>query len=471
MDGSLPAQNNSEVCSSRAGGKRKPSRLPLEPIAAPTASLFYRFGLGVVAVTMLILPLFYLALTIAAGWAVYYFALHCVPAIWNWDIRFTKVAIVAKFICMVTPLVVGSAIAFFMIKPIFSRRRRPPVSAVLNPKFEPRVAELIDDVCRLVGAPSPRRIELDCDINASASFDLGLGGFVRSRLVLRLGLPLVAALTQRELAGVVAHEFGHFRQGAGLRFSYLIRGVNGWFARVIYDRDRWDDAIESSTESESGWIAFMSVFANLGIAVSRGVLWLLMMIGHGVSAFLMRQMEYDADLAEIRLAGSETFKSTARKLSALSVVQSEVEREVSEIWQYHRHLPDNLPILLDHRQCQLPDHIRSAIEASLHEGKTGWADTHPSLRDRMRFAEKLAQRGLEFSDGAARELFQDFPDISRAVTLGHYHNLGVPNPTELLIPVSQLISPEPLPDTPAAAPAALPARRTIAFNPDLATSA
>lgn len=413
---------------------------------------------------MLILPLVYVALTVAAGWGVYYFALHCVPAIWDWNIRFNKVAIVVKFVCMVTPLVVGSSIALFMVKPIFAPRLRRSRSAVLDSDTAPRVSKLVQDVCQSVGAPAPVRIELDCEVNASARFDGGWRGFVCNRLILRLGLPLVAGLTQRELAGVIAHEFGHFRQGAGLRFSYVIHSVNGWFARVIYQRDRWDETVEALTESESGWVSFMSLCATLGIAVSRGVLWVLMMIGHAVSAFLMRQMEYDADAAEIHLAGSDAFKTTTEKLAAMNLVNSGIRQDMQQMWQHRRQLPDNLPALIEDRESRLPPAARAALRHALEQAKTGWLDTHPSSRDRVRAAERLSETGLQISDAPARELFTDFAEMSRSITLSHYqHDLGLPTSSDFLFPVALLIAPTP-PERPSDATAAAPALATIPFN-------
>ena len=47
--------------------------------------------------------------------------------------------------------------------------------------------------------------------------------------MLTIGLPLVAGLSLREFAGIIAHEFGHFTQGFGMRLSYVIRQINGWF--------------------------------------------------------------------------------------------------------------------------------------------------------------------------------------------------------------------------------------------------
>lgn len=390
---------------------------------------------------MLVLPLIYLALTIAAGWAVYLFAFHCVPVIWNWHLGLGKFALIAKFVCLATPMVVGSSIAIFMVKPIFAPTVRPGPQPVIDPAVEPQIALLVADVCDSIGAPAPVRIEMDCDVNASARFDGAWGGFVRNRLVLRLGLPLVARLTERELAGVVAHEFGHFRQGAGLRLSYLIRGVNGWFARVIHQRDQWDDALESFTESESGWLSFLSVCASLGIGVSRAALWLLMMVGHGVSALLMRQMEYDADAAEVLVAGSNAFKSTIRKLATMGAVHSRIREDMNEMWQHRHQLPDNLPVLIAERENQLPSKTRTAIENAIEQAKTGWLDTHPCPSDRVRVAEKLAEEGRLLSDAPARELFANFAVTSRAVTLSHYQNdLGIPASTDCLIPVAHLIA-------------------------------
>ena len=58
-----------------------------------------------------------------------------------------------------------------------------------------------------------------------------------SKKNLEIGLPLVNALTLSELKAVLAHEFGHFAQGTGMRITYVIRGVNAWFARTVYERD------------------------------------------------------------------------------------------------------------------------------------------------------------------------------------------------------------------------------------------
>jgi Zn-dependent protease with chaperone function len=89
--------------------------------------------------------------------------------------------------------------------------------------------------------------------------------------------------------------------------------VNHWFARVVYERDGWDDMIEFAGASAEGWLAFMIGSARAGVAMSRGILRLLMMAGQGLSGFLLRQMEYDADRWEIHVAGSAKLKSSSER--------------------------------------------------------------------------------------------------------------------------------------------------------------
>ena len=432
------------------------------PKVSPPAR--YQFGLAVVAVAMVVLPILYAALTAAAAWGVYVFATEYFPAIWAWPIGLNKISLLLKVLCSFTPLLVGGAIALFMVKPLFAGRGARMQPLALDPAVEPRVYQIVQDVCGIVGAPSPRRIELNCDLNASASFDGGLRGSLRNELILTLGLPLVAGLTQRELAGVIAHEFGHFRQGAGMRFSYLIRRVNGWFARVIYERDAWDETIESWCGTDSVWVNLMVGCARFGVWISRRVLWVLMIFGHTLCALLMRQMEFDADRCEVRVAGSAAFESTMLKLATLGNVLGDIHREMRRVWRTNLQLPDNLPVLVEYRAARLPEEDRAKIENTVGLGKTGLLDTHPSAAERIARARAATEPGLEISDEPARDLFDHFDAVSRLVTLAHYEDdLDVPTSPDFLIPLEQLIRAKP--DPAAAAPPEPAPMPMMAYDP------
>src|SRR6185295_4479066 len=119
-------------------------------------------------------------------------------------------------------------------------RPKEPAKYSLTVQSDPTLFAFISRICELVNAPVPSRVDVDCQINASASFRRGLLSMKGNDLVLTIGLPLAADLTMQEFAGVLAHEFGHFAQGAGMRLTYIVRQTNRWFARVVYDRDEWD---------------------------------------------------------------------------------------------------------------------------------------------------------------------------------------------------------------------------------------
>ena len=415
---------------------------PPAPISPDNTRLSpaYHVGLLLVAIGMVALTVAYLALTALACWWVWFFATHYFLAIWELPLGRSFYGLMLLVVLSCTPLLIGAAIALAMVKPLFAGRGRHMQPLVLQPEIEPRLYALVQQVCGLVGAPAPKQIELVCNLNAAASFRRGLLSFLGHDLVLTLGLPLIAGLSERELAGVIAHEFGHFRQGAGMRLSYLIRRINFWFARVVYQRDAWDDAVADLTSNDSGWVAFMAGCVGISVGLSRAILKLLMLTGHFLSGLLLRQMEYDADRWEMRVAGSAGFESTTLRLATLAHVLDDIHSEMRRTWRRQLQLPDNLPVLVEHRAGRLPAEKRARIENQVGFAKTGWLDTHPSPSDRIRRARQLAEPGVLTSNAPARDLFENFDAISRLVTLAHYEDdLNVPTSPDFLIPLEAVI--------------------------------
>src|SRR5947207_5283397 len=164
------------------------------------------------------------------------------------------------------------------------------------------------------------RIDVDADVNASASFRESLGGMLRKDLVLTIGLPLAGGLSLRDFAGVLAHEFGHFAQGTAMRLTWVVRSMNLWFARLVYERDSWDETLAAYTGGDNHWaITLVCGLSRLCIWITRRILWVLMFIGHAVSSLMLRQMEFDADRYGARVAGSETFCETNRRVTLLDL--------------------------------------------------------------------------------------------------------------------------------------------------------
>src|SRR5205085_783656 len=204
----------------------------------------------------------------------------------------------------------------------------------LTPQSDPLLFEFVERICDLVGAAPPRRIDIDCDVNASASFRRGWLSLLSGRdLVLTIGMPLAAGLSLQQFAGVLAHEFGHFSQGAGMRLTYIIRSINFWFVRVVYQRDAWDEWLETAADEldiRVGWVIYV---ARACVWLTRRILWLLMYAGHLVAGFMLRQMEFDADKYETRLAGSHSFEATSRQLKLLGLAWRGAEHDLAS---HHR---------------------------------------------------------------------------------------------------------------------------------------
>jgi Zn-dependent protease with chaperone function len=382
------------------------------------ASFFYQVGLILVTFVMLILPLLYIGMIAAAAWGVSLFATH-----FTFLLRGSggPRIFLFKLVLYVAPLLTGVVLIFFMIKPLFARRAARAQPLAMNPAYEPTLYAFIAKICDLVGAPMPKRIDLDCEINAAASFRRGAASLFSNDLVLTIGVPLVGALSLREFAGVIAHEFGHFTQGFGMRLSYIVRNINGWFARVVYQRDAWDVALaEWAEETEDGYALLVIFMVHLGVGFSRLLLKLLMFLGHAVSCFLLRQMEYDADSYEIKVAGSAAFESTARRLATLQAAAEKAYKEMRATWNLNRRLPDNFSAFLCHHESRLPAKLRENIQDTLGLARTGMFNSHPSPGDRIRRARQAGELGVFDLEYPASVLFTKFDIVSRQITHLHY---------------------------------------------------
>ncbi len=368
---------------------------------------------------MILLPLLYVAMIGAAAYGVYLYGTHFTFLLKS--LAGGLYFFILKMLAYFTPLFAGAVLVFFMIKPLFARRPARAQPLALDPAINATLYAFIARICETVGAPMPRRIDLNCDLNAAASFRRGIWSLFTNDLVLTIGVPLVACLNLRELAGVMAHEFGHFTQGFGLRLSYLIRSINLWFARVVYERDAWDVMLCEWADEAADWRVMLTVScARLGVWCSRRLLQLLMFIGHGVSCFLLRQMEYDADSYQIKLVGSETTEATIKCVNVLGEALARSYTDMRSTWTANQKLPEDFPAYLAYQQGKLSEEVRTHIEDRVGLARTRLFDTHPSAGDRIRRARKAEEPGIFHLDFPAAVLFANFEAIASQTTILHY---------------------------------------------------
>jgi Zn-dependent protease with chaperone function len=343
-------------------------------------TFFYQAGLFAVAILMLLLPVIYIALIVCVGYGVWYyseyglviFEAHAVPFI-------------IQLLGYVVPLVAGPTVVVFMIKPLFAPKLKTPSARMVTRQEQPLLYQLAEKLAHAVNAPVPTKIAIDMEVNASASFRRGVRSLFGNDLVLTVGLPLVGGLNLTQLAGVLAHEFGHFSQSFAMRFGYIISTLNEWFARVVYERDAWDMKLEEIYQRPgSAYVLLIVSVSRLLVWLSRWLLRVLMVLGQGVSSFLSRQMEYNADEHQAWLTGSEACRTTHLRIQVLSVAMEQALASLRELWGERRLVDDLVPLVLLEADTLASDpEMARQIEASLMEAKTGLFDTHPAPRERL----------------------------------------------------------------------------------------
>lgn len=401
-------------------------------------SPMYLFGVLLTTVIMVALPLIYMCLIGVVCWVVYWHMIHDAGII---GVARGGRAALFMLLIYLSPLVIGCILVVFMIKPLFAPPAREGRRRSLTRQSEPVLFALVDKICAVVNAPVPKRIDINCEVNASASLRRGwLSALVGRDLVLTIGMPLAAGLNVEQFAGVLAHEFGHFSQGVGMRLTYVVRSINFWFLRVVYQRDSWDVWLANSTEGVDLRIAWVMYLAKLCVWLTRRVLWALMMLGNLVAGFMLRQMEFDADGYETRLVGSDTFEATARKLLLLGVAYHGAQADAGAFYREGR-LPDNLPRLMIANIKQISEPLLTKLNKSIDESTTSLFDSHPSDKDRIAAARQVAT-GSVFQCGLpTSSLFTDFAAITRNVTYDFYcEAIGNQIKPEDLHPVDALLA-------------------------------
>ena len=380
-----------------------------EPRRTPAT---YRLSLMLVCAFVVAMPLVYVGIVGATGWGLYWYARHGAELLADASGRGYAIG---RF----GPLVVGGILFFFLLKPLLARPTRRPRPLSLDATDEPFLFEFVDRLAECLDAPAPDRIDVNLDVNASASFASGLRSLVDGKLALTIGLPLTSTLSLREFTAVLAHEFGHFSQGAGMRFYYLTQTVNHWFARVVFLRDAWDLRLERW--SQGGWWIGIAVLnaARFCVGLSRRILLVLLKTAAAASSLMSRQMEFDADQNAIRLCGSDSF---ARSMQLLP--QAEAARQwaaaVNNMALRDGRLSDDLPALIGLGLRELPEELLARCVNDDAEATPDMYASHPPRKERVARAMELDVEGTFDVDGPSSLLFRDYPELCGELTARLY---------------------------------------------------
>lgn len=376
----------------------------------PTTSLLYRVSLGLVAFAIVLLPVLYAAFIGWTAWGCVWWAQNGYEIVAGGESvnRWQALA-------FITPIVVGAILVFFLLKPLVAPRAQSVEPLSLRESDEPVLFALIHRICELQGAPRPERIDVDLRVNASAGFRRGLASLMSRDMVLTIGLPLAVCLDLRQLTAVLCHEFGHFAQAQGMRAYVVIASVNGWLARVAYQRDAWDERLERWSQIRVDAVMVLLMVARLGVWTSRLILKGLLRVAHALAQLLSRQMEFDADAYAVRVVGAHAFEQSMKNIVLSDLADDGARYDLDECWRGGE-LPDDMPALV---RCNLEQLEERVVEDALERA---WSTTasmyasHPPIRERVEHAHTVDDGARMSLDAPATALFREWDRYARALT-------------------------------------------------------
>lgn len=384
---------------------------PVEPVAVPWR---YRTTLALVAFAMVLLPLIYVSIVALAAVGVVGYVAYVWPLV-----SATHGGGVLKVLAYGAVPLAGTVLVVFMVRSMWPSRRQALGGEPLAAEAEPELHAWVQGIAEALGAPVPREIRVDLEPNASAALRRGLLSLGSRDLTLTIGLPLAACFNARQLAGVVAHELGHFAQRGGMGVSYVIRAVNLWFARVVHERGSFDEELERKSAEGHWMVRTVAGLSRAFVWASRKVLAGLMWLGWGLSGAMSRQMELDADRYAARLVGARTSTETLTELGLVHAAAEQSWAEIQHLWR-ERQLPtDVLALVADHHH-RLPPELVARLRASEEEPAASWYDTHPTDRARAASLEREPAEGIYRDERPAQALFHDFGEVCRRASIAAY---------------------------------------------------
>ncbi len=237
-----------------------------------------------------------------------------------------------------------------------------PEGTQLQRNDAPELFDFVAATSKRLKARLPRKILINDEFNAAVVTMPRFGIFGR-KVILMIGLPLMRALSRKQLEAVIAHEIGH------------ISGKHGSFAKWAYQmREAWGRLIESQEVQKYSLSALYETFVN----------WYFPYF-NAYSFVLMREHEKDADRAAADIVGPVELGE------ALILLDTKNRSLTEDFWVslHKENIETDVPTekiftrMLSSLSFTDPDRDRVSLEKAVAV-PTDFLDTHPSLADRLR---------------------------------------------------------------------------------------
>lgn len=226
----------------------------------------------------------------------------------------------------------------------------------------PALFAMLEKICEKANGPMFNHVFIDNQMNASVGRSGGMFGFFgMGPVVLTIGLPLMQSQTQKQLAAVIGHEYGHVAAKDNALGHWVYRIRNSWLA------------LDDKLRFEHLWYV---------LKLNRFYEWFMSLFS-AHSFVLSRQCEYEADAFSARIVGKEAM---AESLSSLVVYGDKYDGAFWDgVWRKSdggTNIQDvqpyaDVPVFFN----DIGD-VSQAVESAL-KIETGYTATHPSISDRL----------------------------------------------------------------------------------------
>ena len=305
----------------------------------------------------------------------------------------------------------------------------------LKKSEHPHLFEFIEKLAKETGAPKPKKVVVNPDINAAVYYNSTiLSLFLPVRKNLLIGLGLVNSVNLTEFKAVLAHEFGHFAQRSMKLGSYVYM-ANRIIYGMVYERDSWDEMLDNWMASDFRLAVFAWIIMPIVLLV-RGILKLVYQGINLLNSSLSRQMEFNADRVAVSVTGSNAIINGLYKLDAASQAQNLAFQHLSHATD-HQLFTDNLFFhqreAFTHLKNTNPDFEEALFENQKVENHQAaflfndeWETipemyaSHPSNFKREKNTKKIFIEGIE-DDRSPWVLFNDPDAVAKKVTRRLYN--------------------------------------------------
>ncbi len=239
----------------------------------------------------------------------------------------------------------------------------PPGGLEINLDDAPALCAAVDELRLLLQTPKIDVVLLTMEFNAGVVQipRIGIFGWPRNYLV--LGWPMLLALSSEGFKSVLAHEFGHLSSAHGTFSSWIYRIRQTWFSLMT--------ALESSGQWGTG--LFRRFFG-----------WYAPAFG-AYTFVLARRHEFDADRMAALATGART---TAETLLATVVHEAHLDagfwpRLQDQALAMETPPEDLFALMRAALAAPIPEESAEKWSRKARCFRTGVADTHPALSDRL----------------------------------------------------------------------------------------